>query len=416
MAKSLKRELGLWDAVAIGIAAMVGAGIFVVSGIGAKMAGAGVIFAFLIAGVVALLSALSSAELGAAIPREGGTYEYARRLVSHKIGFYTGWLFVSSKLLESATVALAFGAYASFFLNADAKMLAVLAVVASTAVNVWGIRASTEANKIMALIKLAVLAAFALFGASTVKTANFQPLAPSGVEGILAASAIVFFAYTGYARIATLGEEIKNPRKTIPKAILASMAITAFVYIAVISVAIGLVGAKAFAESASPIAAAASSLGLPWLVLLVGLGAAVATVSVLLGDLLASSRTAFAMARNGDLPAFLSQLKNKNPENSVIAAGAAVLALTLAGSLLQIAAFTSLTILLYYAVTNWSALKLPAARRLFSKWVSRAGFACCVGLAVFLPLEQWAWTVGLLALGALYLALQGKSRGLPSRA
>lgn len=156
MGKDLSRVLGFWAAVAIGIAAMVGAGIFVVSGIGTSIAGSAVIIAFVIAGVVALFNALSSAELAAAIPREGGTYEYARRLLSPKIGFMTGWLFISSKMLESATVALAFGSYASLFLQFDPRMFAIAAVIILTAINVAGIRSSTNASIIMAIIKVGV--------------------------------------------------------------------------------------------------------------------------------------------------------------------------------------------------------------------------------------------------------------------
>lgn len=406
MAKNLRRELGFWDAVATGIAAMVGAGIFVVSGIGAKIAGPAVLASFLIAGIVALFNALSSAELAAAIPREGGTYEYSRRLISPKLGFFTGWLFVLSKMLEAATVALAFGAYATLFLNIEPRLLATAAIIVLTGINVTGIRASTEANKIMALVKVTILAIFAFLGTSMVKASNFQPFAPSGLQGVLVAAGIIFFAYTGYARITTLGEEIKQPKKTIPRAIFVSLIITTILYIAVSVVGIGLIGAERFSESSSPIAAAAASLGISGLTGLVGFGAVVATLSVLLGDLLASSRTMFAMARNGDLPQFLSRLKNANPENSVLACAAIVLCLTLTGSLIQVATFTSLTILIYYAVTNLSSLKLPMNQRMFPRLNAVVGFVCCVGLALFLPPEQWIWTIAALALGAIYLLLK----------
>ncbi len=405
MAKLLPRRLSFWDAVATGIAAMVGAGIFVVSGIGAGIAGPAVIIAFLIAGVVALFNALSSAELAAAIPREGGAYEYGRRLLSPKIGFITGWLFISSKMLESATVALAFGESAALLLPADSRLFAALAVVAMSALNVAGIRASTNASKLMVVVKIGVLAVFAVLGAGAIKPASYAPFAPFGFEGVLAAAAIVFFAYTGYARIATLGEEIKEPRKTIPRAIIVLLGITAAIYILVTAVAVGLLGAKQFSESASPIAAASATLGIPWLVLLVIFGAAVATLNVLLGDLLASSRTAFAMARNRDLPEFLSRTRTSNPENSIFVTSAIVLALTLVGNLVQVASLTSLTILLYYSVTNASALRLSRKKRLYPRLISVAGFVCCIGLALFLPLDQWIWTIGLVAAAFAYKLL-----------
>ena len=406
MSKDLRRVLGFWDSVATGLAAMIGAGIFVVSGIGTRIAGSAVIAAFIIAGVVALFNALSSSELAAAIPREGGTYEYARRLLSPKVGFMAGWFFVSSKMLESATIALAFGAYISLILNFDPRLFGVVAVLVLTLINVLGIRASTDASKIMAVIKVGVLAAFAFFGLSAVKATNFVPIAPSGLQGVLTASAIVFFAYTGYARIATLGEEIKEPRKTIPKAILVSLAITIVVYVSVVTVGIGLVGVQKFGGSDSPIAAAASVLGGSVWVALVIFGAAVATLSVLLSDLLSSSRTVFAMARNADFPQVLSKMRNVNPVNSVIATSALVLALVLTGSLVQVAALTSLTILIYYSVTNLSALKLQPEKRLYSRVIPIAGLISCLGLVVFLPLEQWLWTAVLVAIGLVYMVIR----------
>lgn len=406
MTKYLSRELGFWDAAATGIAAMVGAGIFVVSGIGAGIAGPAVILAFVVAGIVALLNALSSAQLAAAIPVEGGTYEYGRRLLSPKIGFLAGWLFVASSMLASATVALSFGAYAALFLPAESRLLAALAVIATGLINATGIRATTDASKAMVVIKIGVLVAFAFLGAGAVKASNFTPFAPSGMEGVLEASGIVFFAYTGYARIATLGEEIKEPEKIIPRAILVSMLITAAVYISVIFVATGLLGAEQFSESTSPIAAASATLDVPWLVGAVTFGAAVATLSVLLSELLVASRTAFAMSRNGDLPEFLSQMNGSNPVNSILATTAVVLALTLAGSLIQVATFTSLTILLYYAVANASALRLPEKQRLYPRLISILGLICCIGLALSLPAGQWIWTLALLALGLAYVWLK----------
>lgn len=406
MMKDLRRELGFWDAVVTGIAAMIGAGIFVVSGIAARVADSAVILAFIIAGVVALFNALSSAELAAAIPREGGTYEYARRLLSRKTGFLTGWLFVSSKMLESATVALAFGSYASLFLHVEPRILAIFVVIALTGINAAGIRASTNANWIMALIKIGVLIAFVLLGASTVKSTNFESFVPRDFQGVLAASAVVFFAYTGYARIATLGEEIKDPERTIPRAIIASLLLTAIVYVAVTTVAIGLVGVEKFADSDSPMATAASVLGNVVLDTMIVFGAGVATLSVLLSDLLSSSRTMFAMARNGELPEFLSHLRDVNPVNSIVVTAVIVLALVLTGSLVQIAALTSLTILIYYAVTNVSALKLPAGKRLFPRLVSIMGLVSCLALSVFLSQEQWVWTVLLLLPGVAYLLVR----------
>ncbi len=242
---------------------MIGAGIFVVSGIATGIAGASVILAFVIAGVVALFNALSSAELASAIPLEGGTYEYARRLISPRVGFFTGWLFVSSKMLEAATVALAFGSYVAVTLHVEARLIAIAAVLILTFINVVGIRASTNASIVMAVIKLAVLTGFSVLGVASVEPSHFEPFAPAGVQGLLSASALIFFAYTGYARIATLGEEVKEPQKTIPRAIILALVVSAAVYIAVTTIGIGLTGVEAFSTSDSPIATAASYLNIP---------------------------------------------------------------------------------------------------------------------------------------------------------
>jgi APA family basic amino acid/polyamine antiporter len=408
MGKELRRVLGFWDAVAIGIASMIGAGIFVVSGIGTRIAGAAVILSFIIAGVVALFNALSSAELAAAIPKEGGTYEYARRLLSPKVGFLTGWLFISSKMLESATVGLAFGSYAALLLNIDTRIFAVTAVLVLTAINIAGIRYSTNVSIIMATIKVGILVIFAIAGLNSIRPTNFEPFAVEGLQGLLAASAVVFFAYTGYARIATLGEEIKEPQKTIPRAIILSLIVTAIVYVTVTTVGIGLVGVSQFGNSVSPIATAASVLGNSVLTAAVIFGAGIATLSVLLNDLLSSSRTVFAMARNGDFPTSLSQMRKQNPINSVIVTSAIILILLLFGSLVQVAALTSLTILIYYAITNVSALKLQPEKRRFPRIIPIAGLISCVGLTVFLPLQQWLWTFLLLALGIVYLIIRKK--------
>jgi APA family basic amino acid/polyamine antiporter len=178
--------------------------------------------------------------------------------------------------------------------------------------------------------------------------------------------------------------------------------------VTVTTVGIGSIGAEQFAASDSPIATAASVLGNQVLVALVVFGAGVATLSVLLSDMLSSSRTVFAMARNGDFPKFLAQMRNVNPVNSVIAASAIVLTLVLIGSLVQVAALTSLTILIYYAVTNASALKLQPEKRLFPRIVPVAGLICCLGLTVFLPLEEWVWTLLLLAIGIVYAIIRKK--------
>ena len=208
----LDRVLGLADAVGIGLGAIIGAGIFVVTGVAAAAAGPAMILGLAIAGSAAAMNALSSAQLAARFPVAGGTYEYAYRVLSAELGFAAGWLFLTSKLAAAGTVALGLGAYLNVLgIGIPARVVAAAAMVVFTIVNYRGIRRSSVVNLAMLAISIAGLLALLAFGVGRMELQNFRPFAPSGIRGVLAASAIMFFAYTGYARIATLGEEVREP-------------------------------------------------------------------------------------------------------------------------------------------------------------------------------------------------------------
>ena len=240
---TLDRQLGYLDAVGIGFGAIVGAGIFVVTGVAAELAGASLLVALVIAGLAAAFNALSSAELAARYPQSGGTYEYGYQLLGAWPGFIAGWVFLGSKIAAAGVVALGLGAYASILIpGLDPRMLAIGAVVVFTALNYVGVRRTSRVNLAIVAVSLGSLIVFAAAGAGSFRMANLQPFMPAGWGGVFEASAILFFAYTGYARIATLGEEVSAPERTIPRAIITTVVVSALLYVAVAVVAVGAAG------------------------------------------------------------------------------------------------------------------------------------------------------------------------------
>jgi len=403
----LGRVLGLADAVGIGLGAIIGAGIFVVTGVAATVAGPATILALAIAGGAAALNALSSAQLAARFPVAGGTYEYAYRVLSPELGFAAGWLFLTSKLAAAGTVALGLGAYLTVLgIGIPARVVAAAAMVVFTIVNYCGIRRSSIVNLAMLAIAVAGLLALIAFGIGRMELENFRPFAPGGIRGVLTASAIMFFAYTGYARIATLGEEVREPERTIPRAIGFTIVVAILLYSAVAIVATGLAGSERL-QSSVPLALAAEVAGGAVLRWIVSLAAVTAMLGVALSQLLGLSRMAFAMARRGDLPAPFAAVHPEFavPHRAVLAVGIVAIVVAATGTLAGVARTASFAILLYYAIANAAALRLPAAAKLFPDSVPRTGLITCVLLALSLPPRTIAEGIVLLLAGFLLRAL-----------
>jgi basic amino acid/polyamine antiporter, APA family len=206
---NLRRDLHLLSAVAVGLGAIIGAGIFVVTGVAAGVAGPAFLVGLMVAGGVASFNALSSAQLAARYPQSGGTYEYGYRVLHPWLGFAAGWMFLASKLAAGGTVALGFSGYFSALFPAVAERpTAVAAVVLLTLVNYFGVKRTGHVNIFIVAVSILSLLYFVISGIPAVNIENFQPFAPSGTGGILQSAALLFFAYTGYARLATLGEEV----------------------------------------------------------------------------------------------------------------------------------------------------------------------------------------------------------------
>jgi APA family basic amino acid/polyamine antiporter len=254
--KQLKQTLGLWDAVAINVGAIIGGGIFVAIGIIAGLAGSALIVSMVLAAVIAFFTALSFAELTTWHPVEGAVYEYTRRLVSHAAGFLTGWMWMIANTFGGAAVSLGFGYYlAATVPGLPANVIASVVCLGFTALNFVGVRQSTVLNNVFVLIKLAVLGFFVVFGLFFVNYANFLPFKPLNI-GMFYGIGLIFFAYGGFPRIAVMAEEVKEPKRNVPRAVLLSLLISAVVYTVVGAVAVGLVGSTGLSGSNAPLTVA----------------------------------------------------------------------------------------------------------------------------------------------------------------
>ena len=399
---TLARTLGLADAVAIGIGAVVGAGIFVVTGVAAGIAGPAFLVSLAIAGVAAACNALSSAQLAAEYPQAGGTYEYGYRVLHPWAGFAAGWMFLASKAAAAGTVGLGLGAYLAVLApGVPARGVAVGAVAVFTALNAWGVRKSATANLAIVAVAVASLLVFAGVALASFDAARLRPFAPEGAGGVMRGAALLFFAYTGYARVATLGEEVRDPRTTIPRAIGITVACALLLYAVVALAAVCAVGAPVLAASPAPLAEAARRLPVAGLERVVAAGAVAAMLGVLLSQILGLSRMVFAMARRGDLPEGLAAVHPRSgaPLWAVLLVGAAAGCLAAWGTLRGIAAAASFAILVYYGIANLAALRMPRAAKRFPDAVPAVGLVSCAALAVSLAPGTMAAGVATLAAG-----------------
>lgn len=412
----LKPTLGLLDATAISVGAIIGGGIFVVTGIAAGFAGPALIVSMLIAAVVALFTALSFAELTAFLPREGGVYEFGHRLISPFAGFLTGWMWMLSNIFAGAAVSLVFAYYlAALFPSLYVKLLAAIICMAFTALNFFGIRQSAVLNNFLVGAKLFILAFFFIFGLGHVNTANFTPFVPSGV-GVLYGTFYIFFAYGGFARVAVVAEEVKDAERNVPRAILLSLVISTIFYLLVGVVAVGLVGASGLSSSNSPLTTAIGATGNTAAVYIVSAGGLIATASVLLTSVLGVSRVSYAMARRNDLPRALSKLhpRYNTPYYSVWIAGISMAVLVLFVDLANVVAISTFALLFYYFIANISALRLKTQKKMYPSLVPTLGASTCLTLFVFLIFvapQSFVMGAAGLAAGTIYYTIKKFSGG-----
>lgn len=404
---ALKRSLGLLDATAISVGAIIGGGIFVVTGIVAGLAGSALVVSMVVAAAIAFFTALSFAELAAWQPVEGSVYEYARQVISPFSGFLAGWMWIVSNTFTGAAVSLGFAYYlTASFPGLPANVVAAVLCLAFTALNFFGARESARLNTILVAAKLLILGFFVVFGAFNANSANFAPFEPFNA-GVLYGAYFIFFAYTGFARAAVVAEEVKDAKRNVPKALLLSLAISTIIYVLVGIVAVGLVGSTELEDSYSPLSQAISATGSPLAVQVVSIGGLLATASVLLTAILGVSRMAYSMARKKDLPQVLAKLHQKfsTPHYAIWVVGILMAALVLFFDLTGVVAVSTFGALFYYAFTNASALKLKTEQRRYHKIAPILGLGTCIVLLAFILFEvTQAWIIGGICLvaGAVY--------------
>lgn len=419
---SLARRLGLFDAVVVGLGSMIGAGIFASFAPAAAAAGAGLLVGLGVAAIVAYCNASSSAQLAAQYPTSGGTYVYGRERLGEWPGFMAGWSFVIGKTASCAAMALTFAAYAAPV--GWEKPVAVAAILVLATVNYFGVTRTAGLTRVIVAIVLIVLVLVViagLIGGTSSHNDLGRNLFAHGWYGILQSAGLLFFAFAGYARIATMGEEVKDPARTIPRAILTALGVTLVIYALIAVTALVAIGPDRLATSTAPLVDLVREGAWSWAAPLVRIGAAVASLGALLALVAGVGRTTLAMARNRDLPSWLAGVhpKYRVPHHAEIALAVVVSILVLTTDLRGAIGFSSFGVLLYYFIANVSAVTQDKDHRRYPRVLQVVGALGCLVLVSTLPPTSIIVGLGVLVVGALYrwvrLRLANRNRSATSR-
>jgi basic amino acid/polyamine antiporter, APA family len=409
----LQRRLGVNDAVVIGLGAMLGAGVFASFAPAARAAGSGILLALLVAAVVAYCNAMSSARLAAVHPQAGGTYVYGRRQLGPIWGFLAGWAFVVGKTASGAAMALTAGGYAW---PEHPRPVALTAAAVMTAVNYRGVTKTVSLTRFLVAVTLVVLTVVVLAGwiGGQPERARLHPWGGTGTYGVLQAAGLLFFAFAGYARIATLGEEVRDPARTIPRAVPLALGLVVVIYAAVALTALSVLGAHQLASSPAPLRDVVNAGSWHALAPVVRVGAVTASLGVLLSLLAGVGRTSLAMARDGELPRALDAIHPRYavPHRAELLVGALVIAVVAVSDIRGAIGFSSFGVLVYYAIANASAWTLRAPRPRATRALAALGFLGCLGLAATLPFASVVAGAGVLVVG---LVARQAVRALPHR-
>ena len=429
--RSPAANLGLLDATMVGIGAMIGAGIFVLTGLATEMAGAGALLVFALNGGVTTFSALSYAELASAIPRNGGGYAYVRETFSAPISFVMGWTRWFTYMAAGALYALGFGSNFVEFIHLYLPTVpnlpvvyAFVAVLLFVALNAVSTEASGGAETLITLVKVVILLVFIAFGLRYVDLGNFQPLFPEkGPITALPAMGLTFIAFQGYDLIATVTEEVENPQKNIPRAIFFSLAVTVVIYVFVVGIAIGTVGPSILAAAGETAIAEAAGEFMPRVPVLgtgaalIAFGAVFSTISALNAVVIGSSRVAFAMGREAQLPGRLGRIHPRfgTPFVAIVASALFMLLAVLVVPVETVGNLASLFTLLGFIVVNLAVIRLRRQRPNMARPFEipfypippllGVGFNLLLGL--FISPRIWAIAIGWLVVGGvLYVGLE----------
>lgn len=401
----LARSLRLGDAIAIGLGSMIGAGVFSVWAPAVGAAGSGILVALVIAAVVAYCNATASAQLAATYPVAGGTYAYARAEIGPWWGFVAGWGFVIGKIASCAAMAMTFAAYAAP--EGWQTPVAVTAVVLLAVVNCLGVTRTALVTRILVVCSLLGLAVVVAVGLGTASSANPAPLPDATAYGVLQGAGLLFFAFAGYARIATMGEEVVDPARTIPRAISLALGGAVVVYLLVAITVVAVLGGDV-ATSSAPLADLLSSTGWAALTPVVRITAAAASLGALLALLTGIGRTTLAMARERDLPRFLATIDQRRqvPQRAEVAIAVIVVAIVLVADLRDAIGFSSFGVLLYYLIANAAAFRQRGSARRYPRVLQVVGALCCLILVNTLPVMASVVGTAIVLIGVLYRVIR----------
>lgn len=399
--EQLPRTLNTADAVTLGLGSMLGAGVFVAFAPAAAASGSWLPLALLTAAIVAFCNAISSARLAARFPESGGTYTYGRHQLGATWGWLAGWSFVVGKIASSAAIALTVGAY---LWPSMSHPVAALVVIVVAGFDYIGVKKSLWATRVIVAMVLVVLIAVIIASLTSAVRAESDPgRGAASPLGVLQGAGFLFFAFAGYARIATLGEEVRTPQRTIPRAIVIALAMVLLVYAALTATLLRIIGPSGIAATAAPLHAAVATTSARWLLPLVDAGAGIAAVGSLLALLLGISRTVLAMGRTGDLPRGLGAIHPRFgvPHRAQLVVGVIVAVLALLVDLRSAIGFSSFGVLIYYAIANLSALRLRRDEGRPPLVIPIVGVTGCLVLAAALPASSTLAGVGVLLVGVL---------------
>ena len=420
----LSREIGLFGAVMLGLGSIIGTGAFVAIGIAAGIAGSFLIVSILVASLIALCNALSSAQLAADHPVSGGTYEYGRKYLNNLVGFIAGWLFICAKSASAATAAIGLSGYFFSLININSSSYLMFGALGSvlllTLLVCSGIKRTNLINSIIVLITLFSLTLFIVLGASIVSehsvySFKFLERIDEGsfsMSSIFYGSALMFVAFTGYGRIATLGEEVRNPSRIIPIAILITLLVSTFLYILIGFIGLKVLGPDLFTISSennfAPLKLVMEKIDSKWPIIIVSVGAITAMLGVLLNLVLGISRVILAMGRNNDLPIIFSTLRNSSPTYAVLLSGLIITVLVIIGDIKSTWSLSAFMVLLYYSITNLAALKIPKNKRLFPKWLAVLGLIGCLLISFYVDSKSFFIGTILIISGVVWFFINNK--------
>ncbi|HST82062.1 MAG TPA: amino acid permease [Kineosporiaceae bacterium] len=436
--EGLKRSVGALQLTAMGVGAIIGTGIFVVIGEGAREAGPAVIYSFILAAVACVFSALSYAELASSIPVSGSAYTYSYATLGELTAWIIGWDLILEYGVSVAAIAVGWGGNLNSFLDSAFgfalpsaiaespedggvfNLPAVFITLAITLLLVRGTRESARANLVMVGIKLATLTFFLVVAFANFGTKNFHNFAPQGKDGVTAAAAIIFFAYIGFDAVSTGSEESNNPKRDLPLAIIGSLGICTLFYVLVAVGAIGIASPAQLSSSDAPLSAALDQgAGISWASAVLSFGALVAITSVVLVIMYGQTRIFFAMCRDGLLPRNLGKVHPRygTPARLTIAMGILIAILAALVPLSEIVKLVNIGTLFAFVLVNIGVIILrrtrpdmPRPYRVpFSPWLPLLGIIFAIYLMADLPATTWIRFVVWLAAGLVIYVFYGYS-------